>query len=843
MIPGSAEANGFFPNSARGAAARYLDLGLAPVPVPHARKACTLTGWPDLRLDGESLNEHFPKGKRLNVAILNGSPSGRLADVDLDCSQARRAAPLLLPGTGWIFGRKSARRSHWFYRATPAPSKKAEEFKDLDGRMLVELRGDRSATIFPPSTHEETGQPIEWEKFDAPAEVALADLRSAVAAVAAASLLARHWPEKGSRQEVALALAGAMLRAGWEVERTARFVEAVAVAARDEEADKRAAAVAPTAAKLSALENITGWPRFAALLGEQGEAVFQRVKNWLGIVDKEALKATVRQLPPYEQFPVATLPEPIRSFVVEGAAALGCDPSFLALPALAAVASAIGNTRTIRLKRGWDEPAVVWSVIVGDSGTLKSPAWLKSVAHLFHVQKQRLDTYREQYRDYQAVIEGLKGKKKDPAALDPAPEPPVFQRVVCSDVTVEKLAAILEDNPRGLLVARDELSGWLGGFSRYKAKGAGSDLPHWLEMHRAGAVIVDRKTGDKQHYFVPRAAVSVCGGIQPGTLARSMTPEFLDAGLAARVLMAMPPKTAKRWTEAEVSPVTEAAYHGLLDRLLALDLDAAEDGRPVPFVLTLKAPAKESWVQFFDAWASEQDNSEGELAAAFSKLEGYSARFALLHHVVTHVGQGINDRQPVGLQSVEAGVALARWFGNETRRIYATFSESREERDTRRLVEFIRARGERITVKALQRSNSRKFPTASLAELALEALVNAGLATWRDRPPPVRGGRPTRDCVLISLPTPDETDETSAVPTGGDNHAPDETPDETPPDPRISSVLGGFVGIVNGRAKKKAAGEGEEGRGGFVGPLGGFVGQAAKGEDGQKGDTWEGEIP
>ena len=73
------------------------------------------------------------------------------------------------------------------------------------------------------------------------------------------------------------------------------------------------------------------------------------------------------------------LPAPLAEYVRQCAVALGCDPAFVALPVLAVIASAIGNTRVIRLKRGWDEPAVLWTVIVGDSGTLKSPAYRKAV--------------------------------------------------------------------------------------------------------------------------------------------------------------------------------------------------------------------------------------------------------------------------------------------------------------------------------------------------------------------------------------------------------------------------------------------------------------------------------
>jgi hypothetical protein len=72
--------------------------------------------------------------------------------------------------------------------------------------------------------------------------------------------------------------------------------------------------------------------------------------------------------PPWQPFPVAALPEPARGYADAASRAIGCDPSYVALPLLAALASAIGNRRTIRLKRGWTEPAVLWTVLVGESG-------------------------------------------------------------------------------------------------------------------------------------------------------------------------------------------------------------------------------------------------------------------------------------------------------------------------------------------------------------------------------------------------------------------------------------------------------------------------------------------
>jgi hypothetical protein len=88
--------------------------------------------------------------------------------------------------------------------------------------------------------------------------------------------------------------------------------------------------------------------------------------------------------------PTSEVEPAVAAFVEQGAKALGRDPAYTALPTLAAIAGTIGNTRAIRLKRTWEEPAVVWTVTVGDSGTLKSPAYAMAVGHLLAVQHQLL---------------------------------------------------------------------------------------------------------------------------------------------------------------------------------------------------------------------------------------------------------------------------------------------------------------------------------------------------------------------------------------------------------------------------------------------------------------------
>ena len=193
--------------------------------------------------------------------------------------------------------------------------------------------------------------------------------------------------------------------------------------------------------------------------------------------------------------------------------------------------------------------------------------------------------------------------------------------------------------------------------------------------------------------------------------------------------------------------------------------------------------------------------TEGELAAAYSKLEGYAARLALLHHVVTHIDLETSDIRPVGPRSVEAGITLVRWFAGEAERIYTTLSETVEERDTRRLIDWIRAHGGQTTARALQKSNSRKYPTTDTAKAALDALAEAEIGEWVEPNRTKNGGQPARRFILH--PTPDTTDSTSPddgdEPDDDDPPMPDTSPDSSPPIFSFAERNEGSVGTVGCR--------------------------------------------
>lgn len=156
----------------------------------------------------------------------------------------------------------------------------------------------------------------------------------------------------------------------------------------------------------------------------------------------------------------------------------------------------------------------------------------------------------------------------------------------------------------------------------------------------------------------------------------------------------------------------------------------------------------------------------GDIAAAWSKLEGYAARLALVVHLIrVAAGDPDADAEAIDEKSVAAGVTLSRWFGNEASRLYELIGgkgESAEARELRQLVSLVREKGGRITVRDLMRASRRYRPGAKIAESALQMLVQRGVGRWEIQK---TGGRERRDFVL-NEPGPSNAGDTCSRNTG-----------------------------------------------------------------------------
>jgi hypothetical protein len=386
----------------------------------------------------------------------------------------------------------------------------------------------------------------------------------------------------------------------------------------------------------------------------------------------------------YRPFPVDTLPDVVAAFVSESAAAVGCDEAFVALPVLTLLGAAVGNTRQLRLKSTFAAPTILWTGIVGESGTGKTPALRTALASAYKHEQ----VLRQQ-------------------------NPP--RRFLVGDATTEALAHLMASNTRGIFCVRDELAAWFGSMDRYasRQRKGSSDQPFLLSTYEGGIDSMDRRTGDNRDVLIPRVSLWLTGGIQPGILAQAMGTAERQAGLLSRLLLACPPSRPQKYSDDDVSEATQERFDDVLKSLFAL-----EGHR---FVAPC-ADAKQLWRVFHDRTAAETSRLVGDLAAAWNKFRGTALRIAL----ILHLAESTADVVP--LRTMERAIVLTEWFKQETRRVYSILAgvpQRQAERTAEDALISWMSRQGWVTQREIERG-VRCFRGAGRAQAVLRRLVKSG---------------------------------------------------------------------------------------------------------------------
>ena len=301
--------------------------------------------------------------------------------------------------------------------------------------------------------------------------------------------------------------------------------------------------------------------------------------------------------------------------------------------------AAIGNTRWASPWAGWAEPPVIWTMAIGAPSANKSPGLdavlsplKRAERDLRAVAEASLTAWRERAEVAklvesawkEAAKSALKEGKEPPArpsAANPGAEP-FLPRLSIADGTVERLAVIVSRQPRGTLLARDELAGWLQGMTRYS--GGGSDRPFWLEAYGGRGYTVERMGRDPVH--IDRLSIGVVGGIQPDRL-KSLLFKSDDDGLLARFLPVWPnPAPIKRPDEGDDGGFLDMA----LARLLALDLVTDEKGETRPWLVPFTEETRALLDDFRRAVRGWEAGAEGLLLSFTGKLPGLAVRLSLV---------------------------------------------------------------------------------------------------------------------------------------------------------------------------------------------------------------------
>jgi hypothetical protein len=195
--------------------------------------------------------------------------------------------------------------------------------------------------------------------------------------------------------------------------------------------------------------------------------------------------------PEPEPFPVDVFPPVLAAYCQEVSNATGTPPDFAAMAMLVTAGAAIGNSRALCIKENtWREGPRFYLALVGDPTSGKTPV-MELVVKPYQEQQTRI---LKEFKDAMAAHESAKaeyeravkqnralpaGQRVDLPIVPPKPNKP--KRFIVGDATVESLAPILEQNPRGLLMAQDEGVGWVRAMGQYK-RGLGNDRQFWLQQ-------------------------------------------------------------------------------------------------------------------------------------------------------------------------------------------------------------------------------------------------------------------------------------------------------------------------------------------------------------------------
>jgi hypothetical protein len=411
-------------------------------------------------------------------------------------------------------------------------------------------------------------------------------------------------------------------------------------------------------------------------------------------------------LPPVAAFDAEMLPEPLRGWIVDVSERMQIPPDFAAAGAVVVAGSLIGRKVGIRPKRQDDWLVVpnLWGAVVGRPSLLKSPALAEVMKPLARLIAEAYEEYQEAMLAYEMdvmVAEATKTALKDElkkAAKETAssrnrskleeiarrsqdaevPEEPILRRYKTEDATVEKISEILLENPRGILVHRDELSGWLRNLDKQGREG---DRSFYLEAwNGTGSFDVDRIGRGSLH--VPALCLSILGSIQPGPLStyvyQATQGEKGDDGLQQRFQLRVWPDPSPTWRNVDRWSDTEAktrAYE-VFKRLDALDPQAFsapnEDEDGIPTVRFT-----EDAQEVFDKW---RDELEGRLRAAelLPALESHLAKYrslmpslALIFRLIEYV-DGTGEGGAVGARPTLQAAAWCEYLETHATRLYSS---------------------------------------------------------------------------------------------------------------------------------------------------------------------------
>jgi hypothetical protein len=272
-----------------------------------------------------------------------------------------------------------------------------------------------------------------------------------------------------------------------------------------------------------------------------------------------------------------------------------------------------------------------------------------------------------------------------------------FRQIITTDITIEALGTMLNTNPHGVGVIKDELIGWLKGMNQYRG-GAGEDMEKFLSCYSRAPFYINRKSSPFP-LQIDSPFVTVIGGLQ-----NDLLPEIAkdkNTGFIDRILLSAPERIPARSSEHEISDEVMKNYRDFIVNMHHSLSNVFKNDIKNRIVVRFSENAYSRWKEWHKSHCAEMNNEMPYyLQGAWSKLEAYTARFCLLLERLRCADKNVNI-ETISLESIEGAIKLSDYFKAHARIVYDLMNSSDMDKKVAKAVAWIKKQGGTVTSRKL----------------------------------------------------------------------------------------------------------------------------------------------
>ena len=364
-------------------------------------------------------------------------------------------------------------------------------------------------------------------------------------------------------------------------------------------------------------------------------------------------------------FPLEVFPDTIRNIVEAFEEYENFNVDFTAASLLTVFAAAMGNTWSVRFMTGWIDRPIIYMVLVGSPSCGKTPPLRQAVAPLLKIDSEYDRIYCKEMETYRRW-ERLSAKQREKNSLPEEMAVPIRKCHVVVDSTVEALIGALRDNPRGVLIYKDEIDSLLSNFNRYN----GSDEGYFLSLFSGTPFKYSRKSNN-EHIFLANPYCSIIGTTQPGRLGEQFGGKRMMNGFSSRFLKVYPEiDKMPSWNDTAMPDGVLEEWERIIRKVVTVTPSTDQEGKATSIELLFSQEAKLRVIQ----WKDEVNNKayaetdSDAVRALCGKLETYLVRFCLVIQIM-HCICGESGMDKIEPGTAELAIRLTEYFRNMESRI------------------------------------------------------------------------------------------------------------------------------------------------------------------------------